>query len=76
MIANTMAMACINNMGSTKPALLQLMQELYKWASARHVQLSAAHIVGRLNRVADAESRTHNIDTEWQLNPSVFHQIC
>ena len=48
-------------MGSTKPILLQLMQELYEWALARHVQLSEAHIPGRLNRVADEKSSTHNV---------------
>ena len=63
MIDNTTAIAYINKMGSTKPALLQLTQELTS-GHLEDVQLSAAHIPGRLNVVADAESHTHNVDTE------------
>ena len=43
-IDKMMATACISKMGSTKPAWLQLMQEVHQWAMARYVQLSVAHI--------------------------------
>ena len=43
---------------------------------AKYVQLSVAHIPGHMNTEADAESSTPNVDTEWQLSLSIFHQMC
>ena len=75
MIDNTTAVACINKFGSTKLALLQLTREIYAWALTRRIQLSAAHIPGVENVQADKESRTRNVDTEWQVDPRVFRNI-
>ena len=76
MIDNTTAVACINKMASTKPHLFQLVRQVTEWAIERNLTLSAAHIPGRLNVVADRESRTQNLDTEWMLETSVFQQLC
>lgn len=37
---------------------------------------SAQYIIpGKDNILADRESRIKNNDTEWKLNPKIFHQI-
>lgn len=41
----------------------------------RHIYLSAAHVPGKDNCEADAESRTENDDTEWSLNANIFNTI-
>ena len=38
--------------------------------------MSAAHIPGHLNPVADEESRARNVDAEWQLRSDLFSEIC
>lgn len=73
---NTTAVACINRRGSMKPALLQLTKEIFMWADQRKITLSASHIAGVSNVEADAESRAHNIDTEWMLDPYIFNKVC
>ena len=41
----------------------------------RHIYLSAAHVPGKDNSEADAESRTENDDREWSLNANIFNTI-
>ena len=64
---NTTAVACIRRKGSMKPALLQLTKSIFGWAEQRNIILSSSHIPGVANVEADAESRVHNLDTEWML---------
>ena len=42
---------------------------------SRNIHLSAAHVPGVDNVQADKESRSHNLDTEWQLKPEIFAQL-
>ncbi len=73
---NTTAVAYINNMGGKFEHLDQLARKIWFWAIDRNIWLSAAHIPGIYNVIADTESRTiSNVRTEWQLNPIVFKQI-
>ena len=72
---NTTAVACVRNRGSTKLYLHELTMELFAWADERNIYLSAAHIPGVDNVVADAESRVRNMDTEWMLTKSVFARL-
>ena len=70
---------CRDSPTSTKWAVLNLLGfSSCKKCMSGHWQdiQSAAHVPGYLNRVADVESCTHNVDTEWLLSPSIFHQIC
>lgn len=76
MIDNTTAVACINKVASTKPHLFQLVRQVMECAIERNLTLSAAHIPCRLNVVADRESRTQNLDTEWMLDENVFQRLC
>ena len=73
---NTTAVACVNKCGSTKPSLLQVTKDIFKWAGDRSLTLTACHIPGKLNVDADRASRTLNVDTEWMLKPSIFKKIC
>ena len=76
MLDNTTAIACINKFGSIKPKLLKVTQELYEWAEKRRLFLSAAHVPGVDNVLADKESRTHKTETEWKLKENWFNWIC
>ncbi len=53
MLDNTTAIACINNFGSVKPQLMAETQVLYKWALPRDIRLTAGHVPGVLNVLAE-----------------------
>ena len=74
---NTTAVACINRMASTKPTLMALTREIWLWAIQRNITLSVEFLPGRLNTIADEQSRlVENLDAEWMIQPSIFNQIC
>jgi len=71
---NTTTVACINKRGSTKELLNDVTKEIILWCSSRKIYISAAHIPGVDNIVADAESRRRlQSDTEWKLDVDVFN---
>lgn len=72
---NTTAVAYINNMGGTKVPCDRVARQIWDWAIARNIWLSATHIPGEANTCADTESRVFNDSTEWRLNPEVFVTI-
>ena len=74
---NTSVVAYINHQGGTRSAtLLQETSHLLLWCQSRNIQLRARHIPGRLNVIADALSRSHQvIPTEWQLHPQVVQRV-
>ena len=39
-----------------------------------NIQLTAAHIPGKQNIIADRESRVYHVDSEWMLSPRYLHQ--
>ena len=74
---NTTAVACINRMASTKPMLMALTREIWLWALQRNINLSAEFLPGRLNTIADEQSRVvENLDAEWMVYPSIYKQVC
>ncbi len=75
MLDNTTAIACINKFGSVKPLLMEQTQYLYTWVLERNIRLSAGHVPGKKNVLADKESRTHNYDIEWSLKKKWFDWI-
>ena len=53
-----------------------LARNIWLWCAHKDIWLSAPHIIpGRLNVLADLESRSTNIDTEWMLKPRLFQQL-
>jgi len=73
MTDNTTVVGQISNQGGTHSrALYLLTRDLLLWCDANDVLLSARHIPGRLNVLADRLSRRHQvIQTEWSLMPTV-----
>jgi len=75
-IDNTTAVACINNFGSTHSEVCNLeTREIWNFASENNIWLIAAHLPGKLNVVADKESRKIRDETEWMLNEKLFHKL-
>ena len=73
---NTSAVAYINRLGGTHSLVLSnLAMALWEWALAHGILLSAEHLPGRLNIVADWQSR-HMLDSSnWRLSPDVFRAL-
>ena len=58
---NTTAVAHVNNKGGThSPCLFALTLELCQWCLERNIMISAQHVPGKLNTIADSESRVFN----------------
>ncbi len=77
MTDNTTAMLCINNQGSVHSSECNnVVRQIWTWAIDRNIWLSAAHIPGEQNTVADTASRKFADDSEWELNDTIFQQIC
>ena len=72
---NSTAVACINKMGTSHSFQCnQVTYLMWMWCIDRHIWISAAHIPGKDNKVADAESRNINLDAEWKLNSNFLEQ--
>lgn len=72
-VDNTVAMSCINKMGSSRSTSLNdITKSMWEWCIKRNIWLSAARIAGKDNVEADYESRHVNEDTEWQLDPEIL----
>lgn len=70
---NTTAIAVINHMGTShSPQSNTLGKTIWEWCIARNIWLSAAHIPGVDNTIADSESRSTNIHTEWMIDRSIL----
>ena len=77
LIDNTTAIAYINHMGGTKSHNCnELGKEIWEWCVERKIWLTAFHIPGVYNVVADKRSREFQDQTEWKLNGTVFREIC
>ena len=75
-IDNTTAAAYINHLGGTiSRELVKLTKNLGMWCLERNIHITAQHLPGSLNTIADAESRTLTDRTDWKLNPIIFHKI-
>ena len=73
LIDNTTAVACINHMGTShSPSCNSVTQSLWEWGIDHNVWISAAHIPGKENTVADAESRRINLDAEWKIDTELL----
>ena len=73
---NTSAVAYINNLGGTvSPELVDLAKTLWMWCLERNIHITAQHLPGAQNHIADAESRTMVDRSDWKLNPILFKRI-
>ncbi len=69
LIDNTSAVSIINNMGTShSEACHSLAVQMWEWCIPRGIWISAAHIPGRDNCIADSESRRNDSTSECMLN--------
>ncbi|XP_045104754.1 uncharacterized protein LOC123500144 isoform X1 [Portunus trituberculatus] len=66
----------LGRVGSTKPSLNAVIEEIFAWAESRGITLSAEHVKGLYNAEADFKSRVRNLDAEWMLHPEIFKFVC
>ncbi|KAI8437235.1 hypothetical protein MSG28_010551 [Choristoneura fumiferana] len=75
-IDNTTAISYINRMGSVQfPQLNNLAKQIWKWCEVRDLWIYASYIKSKDNLEADYESRSSNLDIEWELSEEVFQKI-
>ena len=75
-VDNTTTMYYINHMGGThSPQLMKLTHKIWTWCLDRKLHLSAEHLPGKLNVIADQESRMQGDSSEWKLSHVVFQQL-
>ena len=73
MLDNTTAIACLNHMGTShSDSCNELTHNIWSWCIDHNIFVSAAHIPGVENVVADTESRKVNLDAEWMLNSDLL----
>ena len=76
LLDNQTAVAYVNNLGGTVSAqATKLARELWMWCLQRDILLTAQHIPGKENVIADRESRVMKDRSDWMLNPVIFHRI-
>ena len=76
LLDNTTTISYVNRMGGThSPQLNSLAREIWFWAIERKIWLSAAHIPGCENAIADFKSRNFKDNTEWTLGKAIFGKI-
>ncbi len=74
---NTTAIAYVKHKGGTRTAgLSQLAIEMWKWCMERKIILSAHHVPGKENCIADFQSRVFMDRLEWKLHPQIFRRVC
>jgi len=73
---NTTAVTYINNLGGVKSVgCHEIAKKIWLWALQNRVILSAEHLPGSVNVLADKASRVFDDNTEWSLVPCVFDNI-
>jgi len=74
MCDNTTAISYINNMGGqVSLPCFKIAKTIWQFCMNSNTWLSAAHIAGCKNIIADKYSRKLDDSTEWQLNPKIFN---
>ena len=70
---NTTAVFAINNMGTSHSSNCnKIAFEIWDLARKQNLWLSASHIPGKENKLADIESRKQEKSTEWKLDPVIL----
>lgn len=75
-IDNTTALSYVNRFGSVQyPHLTALAKQIWGWCEERNNFVFASYIASIDNSLADLESRTVSVDTEWSLSQDAFSQL-
>ena len=75
MIDKTTGISYMNSMGGRSLSCSQITWELWVWCAQHGMWLSALHIPGKQNVLADKESREKRSDSEWKLTSQLFDCI-
>lgn len=77
MTDNISTMVHINKQGGNRCQFqIQLVARIHHWCRARHITLIADHIPGKLNVIADIDSRQiTSRNHEWQLKPALVKLV-
>ncbi|XP_068684862.1 uncharacterized protein [Montipora foliosa] len=75
MIDNTTAISYIDITGGRTIQCNELTRKLWLWCIERNLWITATHISGKLNVLADNESRHAFHDTDWKLDPAIFKRV-
>ena len=71
------AVWCINKMGTSHSEVCNyITKEIWDYCIQFNIWISAEHILGKNNHIADSLSRSSNLDAEWMLNPPFFKIGC
>jgi len=74
---NTSALAYVTKMGGTRSTrLTEVARQIWDWCLQRQITLSASHLPGLENQVADQESRQVQTSAEGKLHKEMFNLIC
>ena len=76
MIDNTAALGIISNMGTChSPDCHAIAAKIWEFCMQNKIWLTAAHLPGSTNIIADKDSRTFSCHhTEWMLNSKILHR--
>ena len=56
--------------------LVDIAENLWMWCPKRNIHITAQHLPGVQNQIADVESRTMMDRSDWRLNPFFFQEDC
>ena len=74
---NVSAVSYVNDFGGMTSELMDgLARLIWQWCLDRQIFLSAVHIPGTENVVADFYSRNFSDSTEWTLKQDIFERLC
>ena len=70
------AVSYVNKLGGTKSKDLNtLMKKIWQWCQDKKICLTAEHLPGTQNVIADWYSRNVNDSIDWALDRDIFLQI-
>jgi len=75
-VDNMTTMAHINRMGGTRsPTLIAITKDLWQYCLSNKITITAEHLPGVLNTIADRWSRVFLDRSNWKLDPSILPQL-
>ena len=74
---NSTAVAYINKKGGMVSKYCNYLAfEIWSWSVKKDIWLSASHLPGVENNIADLKFRHIYDNNEWSLNPCMFEKVC
>jgi len=76
LLDNVTSVVYVNAQGGRKPLLNDIARKIWLWAIEREIWLTAEHLPGVNNCLADTASRKkYSLEGEWMLNKDIFDSI-